>query len=119
MGWVIRVLGLGAAQRVVVLEKADETRVGEVLQLLLGQRHCYGQRTIRVVQPAATNAATSCTTKNPTAHPYSQWGPPSASQAVHRAPVTRLSPNVPNNAIPASPHPRPPPPPPLPPHHSY
>src|SRR5260370_14069635 len=98
---VIRVLGLGAPQRVVVLEKADETRVGEVLQLLLGQGHGYGQTTIPLVPPAATKTATSCKTKNPTVHPYSQWGPPSASQAMHRATVTRLRPNVPNNAMPA------------------
>src|SRR5260370_8588868 len=101
MGCVIRVLGLCAPQRVVILEKADEAGVGEVLQLLLGQRHGYGQRTIRVVQPAATKAATSCKTKNPTRHPYSHWGPPSASQAMHKPTVTRLRPNVPNNAMPA------------------
>src|SRR5260370_26112625 len=101
MGCVIRVLGLRAPQGVVVLEKADETGVSEVLQLLLGQRHGYGQRTIRVVQPAATKAATSCKTKNPTVHPYSHWGPPSASQAMHEATVTRLPPDAPHNAMPA------------------
>src|SRR5260370_14012168 len=101
MGCVIRVLGLCSPQRVVVLEKADETGIGKVLQLLLRERHGYGQRTIRVVQPAATKAATSCKTKNPTVHPYSQSGPPSASHAMHRATVTRLRPNVPNNAMPA------------------
>src|SRR5260370_18560906 len=101
MGCVIRVLGLCAPQRMVVLEKADATRISKVLQLPLGQRHGYGQRTIRVVQPAATKAATSCKTKNPTVHPYSQIGPPSASQAMHRATVPTLRPNVPNNTMPA------------------
>src|SRR5947209_13246792 len=55
MSCVIRVLGLGAPQRFVIGQQADQAGVGEILELLLG----YCHRTIRVVQPAAMNTETS------------------------------------------------------------
>src|SRR5437899_10149134 len=98
---VIRVLGLGAPQRPVLFQEADEPGVRQVLKLFLRERHCYCHKTMRVVQPAARNTTTSWMTKTVSANPYSHVGPPRTSHSRQSATVTRLNPKVPNSAMPA------------------
>src|SRR5882762_6559415 len=69
VGRSVRVLRLRLPLGRVVVEQRGQARVLEVLELLLSQRHSYCQSTIRVVQPAAKNPATSCTTQSPIAQP--------------------------------------------------
>src|SRR6267143_4996947 len=65
----VGVLGLRLPRGRVVVEQGREARVLQVLELLLGERHFYCQRTMRVAQAAEANTATSWTANRPIAQP--------------------------------------------------